>query len=286
MLFVGVMIGLIGGILRTVMPSLGSWAMVVALVTSNWSTNFAIGFLIAESCVGGLGSVVGSAYSPNLSDPIVASLMVTRKKEIVEEAASLYTLFKVVACLGFAILIIFGAESLKMDVWGLSKWVIFLFIIPSCLIRVGSKALLPYILVMGVISMAAFLLIKGGGPSPIYLLFTSVFVIGGNLAGFKPMPRQRKVKDYTTNYRWAFIVGLMSSILIGIPSGIVLDPAGDKDDESLYRENALASGSSEGMGISLFLVGFGSRDALSSTLNLWISDAGKWQAIGILGSVS
>ena len=286
MLFViGVLIGLIAGIMRTFMPSLGNWGMAIAIGMSSISTNLSIGFLISESCVGGLGSVVGAAYSPNLSNPVIADIDLEDRKEVVEEACGLYVIYKLIPCIGFAILIFFGVGELKIDVWPLSKAIILIFLVPSVLMKVGSRALIPYIGVMMLATTAALILVKSGINNPIYVFFTSVFVIGANLAGFRPMPKQRMITEYEVDYPWAFVTGSLSSVLIGTPAGILLDLSGDKDDAALYKENALASGISEGMGISLFLVGFGSRDAPSSTLSLWMNDAGKWQAIACLGMV-
>ena len=47
MLFViGVLIGLIAGIMRTFMPSLGNWGMAIAIGMSSISTNLSIGEMV------------------------------------------------------------------------------------------------------------------------------------------------------------------------------------------------------------------------------------------------
>ena len=282
--FIGVILGLLAGVLRTLMPSLGNWGLAIGLLLNGLSTDLAIGFLLTESSIGGLGSVIGSAYTANLSNPLVTDLVV-RDESVVKEAAALYTMYKVMTCLGFGILILLGVGVVKINVWPISQVIIICFLIPAVLRRVGMKAILPYIGVMSLLVGAGLILVRTGATNPIYTLFTSVFVIGGSLAGFRPMPRREIWASDEVDYRWAFLSGLMASLLIGIPGGLLLDLSGDKDDLSLYRENALCTGVSEGMGLSLLFIGFGSRDAISSTLAMWVENVGKWEALGCLGLV-
>ena len=57
-----------------------------------------------------------------------------------------------------------------------------------------------------------------------------------------------------------------------------------KTERSLWVEGCISEGANQGMGLILFLVSFGSRDALSSTLALLVDKLDVQQSIVIIGA--
>jgi hypothetical protein len=301
MFTIGLLVGAAMGVIHGYFPTIGVTFTLVGLYIGTMNLDMGLGYLVAESTVSGIGKVIGEGVGGlnAVHNPYFASRglqgSLEQRVEGAKDGLYQYMISKGVAVMGGIGLVMFGLPYMTVkpgEAIVLCSGGVGVLLISWLVFTVKDK--LAFFVIVGSTVGAAIITIKAGGIAPMYSLFTAIFSIGGLLVDrSKTIVKGKKWVMVTKEKEpldasWAMFAGACSAFLIGIPNTIMLSLSATdevaKTERTLYVEGCISAGVSEGMGLVLFLVAFGSRDALSSTMSLLVDGLDVGQSLVILAA--
>ncbi|MEH1960915.1 MAG: hypothetical protein V7L05_13730 [Nostoc sp.] len=287
MLLIGIALGSLLGIILGLVPSFNI-GFAYLFATTLKDPYFAVGLIIGVDSTSSIMKHLSMLNSSSEED--ASELYKTDASLILTSLASGMSGKFIGSAVGIGLIIFLQGSEMKLD--GLGKCLSIFLILAVWLILAGFKSKNPKLAIASLVASCLLALVATNLPinQPMFVLTSCMF----SSTLFKTLTeKQDKLKDpYITSFHEGveivsgFFAGALCSILWGLPTSVVCKAVEEDYDKphTIISRKAFADGVTSSLGLTIFLVLQGNKNALASNLGSLHIQFNDVENVGIIAT--